>query len=185
MVHKTFMLVFGMALVRLCTFNYFMNYGPPPRKNINVVGVPDNIVSGLGLTKTDNGLYALPNSNLYYSGENIYQRDGSGYKLGNTNYGVYDGDVAGFVRGEDNNGYSPSMAYIMARNANRQANQYQPVMNTSVYSPASGDLMSGLNPLLAQAPQYNAGSGAGRFMSGGLLGSPLNFSAPQTIGTTK
>lgn len=184
MFHKLMMLFCGMGLVRLCTFNYFMNYGgPPPRKDIPVSSVPDNIISGLGLVKQSNGLYQIPGSNLYYSGENIYQPNGSGYKLGNTNYGLYEGDVKGFVKGGEDKGYSPSMAYLMAKDSNRMASNYTPVPNLNVYTPASS-LLSAPNfqaSYNSSAPMY----GAGRFMGNGLLGSELNFNAPQTVGKSK
>lgn len=161
---------------------YGMNYGPPPRQKISTTSVADNVVSGLGLTRQDNGLYAIPGSNLYYSGNAIYQPGGSGYTLNNQDYGKYTGDVKGFIPNDDDSGYDPSIAYLMALNSNRKVNNYQPMQNTSVYTPASGNLLSGLNSLLMAPPAVNNNSyGAGRFSNGGLLGSPINYAAPQTV----
>ena len=182
MFHKIINIVFGLGMIKLFTFNY-MNYnaGPPPRKEIPISSVPNNIISGLGLVKQSNGLYAIPGSNLFYSGENIYQPNGGGYKIGNTNYGLYEGDVQGFVKNGDDSGYDPSMAYLMALNAQKARTNYQPVQNLNIYQPASnGPLLNG-SPVLSQPTMAGTGSGAGRFLSGGLLGTPINYSAPQTV----
>ena len=133
-------------------------------------------ILGLSQSQQYPGLYQLGNQNLYLTNDRFYQQDQGGTlyldPLGtNTRFKEYTGTVKGFIRPEDDGPYKASTAYINAMLAGQGVGSQgvAPIGNVGLYRPATG-----LVAPTVSGPSY----GAGRFLSGGLLGSPINFGTP-------
>lgn len=179
-------LVFGFCMVELCRFNYFLNRGPSGPSTITTSAIPQSTISAYGLQNVGNGMYYYPKANLYYSGDKFYNKGGSGYKAGETLYGLHEGDVIGFNRDSDAKTYAISPAYLSALKiqntpyvpfsaprAPANVLGYNPALLSAVYQPAS----STSNLLQTPAGQSY---GAGRFLGNGLLNAPINFTVDNT-----
>lgn len=179
--HHIFRLVFGFAMVEFCRFFYYTQYRTGPSYTRLTTSTPSYTpqqqqILGLSQSQQYPGMYQLGNQNLYLTNNRFYQQDQGGnlylQPLGtSTRFKEYTGDVKGFIRPEDNGPYKASTAYLNAMMAGQgiTPQAVKPVGNVGLYRPATG-----LVAPTVSGPSY----GAGRFLSGGLLGSPINFGTP-------
>lgn len=179
--HKLVYLIMGFAMVHLCRFFYAGYYNRGPSYTRLTTSTPsysaqERQILGLSPSQQYPGMYQLGNQNLYLTNNRFYQQDQGGTlyldPLGTgTRFKEYTGDVKGFIRPDDNT-YKASQAYISAmlaaQNAPTQVGGTR-IGNVGLYRPATG-----LTAPTVSGPSY----GAGRFLSGGLLGSPIQFGTP-------
>lgn len=133
-------------------------------------------ILGLSQSQQYPGMYQLGNQNLYLTNDRFYQQNQGGnlylQPLGTgTRFKEYTGDVKGFIRPDDNT-YKASQAYISAMLASQNTPTQvggSRIGNVGLYRPAAG---------LVAPTVSGPSSGAGRFLSGGLLGSPIQFGTP-------
>ena len=179
-IHKLIYLICGFAMVEFCRFFYYYNQYRGPSYTRLTTSAPSYTpqqqqILGLSQSQQYPGMYQLGNQNLYLTNNRFYQQDQGGTlyldPLGsNTRFKEYTGDVKGFIRPDDST-YKASTAYLNAMMAGQgiTPQAVKPVGNVGLYRPAAG-----LVAPTVSGPSY----GAGRYLSGGLLGSPINFGTP-------
>ena len=167
-------------MVEFCKFFYYNQYRGPSYSRLTTSAPSytpqQQQILGLSQSQQYPDMYQLGNKNLYLTNNRFYQQDQGGnlylQPLGTgTRFKEYTGDVKGFIRPEDNGPYKASTAYLNAMMAGQGIGSIgtSPIGNVGLYRPATG-----LVAPTVSGPSY----GAGRYLSGGLLGSSINFGTP-------